>query len=152
MSNARRLSLASIMRRAHTAARRMRALFATYREALAYALKSVYRSAAALAFLKANAYRRLACRFVKADGTVRSMVFTCPADPIVKDGLVTVFDVEAQSGRRINLDTLAQITHAPAPAQRAPAPRAAIDVTAYDADVDAMTDEELDAHAQALFG
>jgi hypothetical protein len=153
MSNARRSALASIMRRAHRAARRMRALFATYREALAYALRCVYRAADALAFLTANEGRQMFARFVKADGSVRRMRFLFNADKArATSGTITVLDMDKSETRRINLDTQAPAPAQRAPAQRAPAQRAAVDVTAYDADVDAMTDEELDAHAQALFG
>ncbi len=75
MSFARRSALASIMRRAHKAARRMLAHFATYRAALSYALRCVYRAAQAKAYLHANAARVLVARFVKADGSVRRMRF-----------------------------------------------------------------------------
>ena len=153
MTIARRSILASIMRRAHEAARRMRSLFATYREALSHALKCVYRSAQAKAYLKANAARVLLARFVKADGSVRRMRFVYTLGRPETDGTVTVWDYERGATRRINLDTLAEIIPAPAP-DRAPMPRAAVavDVTAFDADMNAMTDEELDAHARAFFG
>lgn len=54
--------LARIMKRAHRAARRMRAHFATYRASLAYALRCVYRSARALAYLACHQGRALIAR------------------------------------------------------------------------------------------
>ena len=55
--------------------------FDTYAAALSHALKCVYRSAQALAFISRNAGREMIARFVKADGTVRRMRFTTPAAP-----------------------------------------------------------------------
>ena len=156
MSIARRSALASIMIRAHRAARRMRDLFDSYAAALSHALKCVYRSAQALAFISRNAGRELVARFVKADGTVRRMRFTTPAAPYVTGGVVTVCDLDnGGETRRVNLDTLAEITPAPAPADRAPVARRAADRPTpgdLDADMNEMTDDELDAHAEALFG
>ena len=56
--------------------------------------------------------------------------------------------------RRVNLDTLAEITPAPAPTDRGPVARRADRPVIGDleADVNEMTDDELDAHAEALFG
>ena len=94
MSNARRLALASIMRRAHKAARRMRPHFATYRAALSAAMVRVWASAKAAAYLAANVGRTLVARFVKADSTVREMTFTYDGKPVAS-GSVLVTETAA---------------------------------------------------------
>ena len=116
------------MKRAHRAARRMRAHFATYHASLAYALRCVYRSAHALDYLVRHEGRPLLARFVKADGTVRRMRLRYDGAPI-RRGTVPVFDLERPAPwggyerRSLNLDTLAEIT--PAPPAAAPALRLA---------------------------
>ncbi len=145
MSNARRRYLASVMTRAHKAARRMRPHFATYRAALSAAMRRVYASAKAAAYLAANTGRTLVARFVKADSTVREMTFTYDGKP-VSSGSVVVTDTAKSARRRVNLDTLDFIKPAPdrAPVQR---PR----IGDWNADISQMTAEEMDAHSAALF-
>lgn len=116
MTVPRRNRLASIMRRAHEAARRMRARFETYRAALAFALRNVYRAEARLEaiFNKRGAF--MYARFVKKDGTIREMQFTYGWKQKQHDeaagapaNLVTVLDMKTREYRRINLDTLAEV-------------------------------------------
>ena len=148
MSNARRCYLASVMTRAHKAARRMRPHFATYRAALSAAMKRVWAARHAAAYLAANVGRTLVARFVKADSTVRNMTFTYDGKPAIS-GSVLVTDTARRARRRVNLDTLGFIRPADRPAV-APAPRPK--VGDWNADVSKMSADELDAHSLALFG
>ena len=87
--------LSSIMRRAHKAARRLRAHFASYRDAIAFALRRIYAEASARAYLAKNAGRDLLARFVKADGSVRVMRFVYEGDRSRQsDGCIRVWDLE----------------------------------------------------------
>ena len=126
MSFARRHRLASIMRRAHKAARRLRSHFASYRDAIAFALRRVYAEAAARAYLAKNAGRDLLARFVKADGSVRVMRFQFLGERgRSSDGCVKVWDLERGDWRVVNLDTVAFIRRATGQSQREPMRRAA---------------------------
>ena len=126
MSFARRHRLASIMLRAHKAARRLRAHFTSYRDAIAFALRRVYAEAAARAYLSKNAGRDLLARFVKADGSVRVMRFVYEGDRSRQsDGCVRVWDLERDDWRVVNLDTVAFIRRAVERGQRRQMQRAA---------------------------
>jgi hypothetical protein len=125
MTADRRNHLAEIMRRAHAAARRTRAYFASYREALSAALRCVYRAASARAYLAANRGRTLYARFVKATGEVRHMRFRYDGDGAALSGkrhLVRVWDLEKGAYRSLCLDTLACIKRAADPTPEPPTP------------------------------
>ena len=126
MSFARRRRLASIMLRAHKAARRLRDHFGSYRDAIAFALRRVYAEAAARAYLAKNAGRDLLARFVKADGSVRVMRFVYEGDRSRQsDGCVRVYDLDRGDWRTLNLDTVAFIRRAVERGQAEPMRRAA---------------------------
>ena len=158
MCFARRSALASIMRRAHKAARRMLAHFATYRAALSYALRCVYRAAQAKAYLHANAARVLVARFVKADRSVRRMRFVYTLGRPETDGTVTVWDYDKSATRQINLDTLAKIAPALERNERPPVARAAEPAEPRPVAVleslpmEDLTLEELDVLSENWFG
>lgn len=136
----------------------MRSLFATYRAALSHALKCVYRAAQAKAYLKANAACVLLARFVKADGSVRRMRFVYTLGRNETESSVTVWDYERSGTRQINLDTLAEITHAPEREERPPVARAAAPagprpVAVLDTlPAEELTREELDILSEHWFG